>query len=135
MDIIGVVGFISALVTIEEAGRGWIKSILNIFNKNQAKKKIIFVEWDTDDESTQRVLDEFKCNMSAEYKEHIFQQDEIEEIAEVFLRDRLDWQLDYFQKEDVRCFIRKTLKKYNEYLLAELQIGMLLSSYIQNMML
>ena len=123
MDIIGVVGFISALVTIEEAGRGWIKSILNIFNKNQAKKKIIFVEWDTDDESTQRVLDEFKCNMSAEYKEHIFQQDEIEEIAEVFLRDRLDWQLDYFQKEDVRCFIRKTLKKYNEYNLSQMSLG------------
>ena len=55
MDIIGVVGFISALVTIEEAGRSWRECILKIFNKNQAKKKLIFAEWDTDDESTQRV--------------------------------------------------------------------------------
>ena len=123
MDIIGVVGFISALVTIEEAGRSWRECILKIFNKNQAKKKLIFAEWDTDDESTQRVLDAFKCKVSAKYKEHIFQQDEIEKIAEAFLRDKSDWQLDYFQKEDVRQFIRKTLGKYNEYNLSRMSLG------------
>ena len=113
MDIISMVGFISALVTIEEAGRSWGSCILDKFNKNQAKKKLIFAEWDTEDESTQRVLDAFKCNVSAKYKEHIFQQDEIDEIAEAFLREISDWQLDYFQKEDVRLYIRRTLKKYN----------------------
>ncbi len=118
-----MVGFISALVTIEEAGRSWGSCILDKFNKNQAKKKLIFAEWDTEDESTQRVLDAFKCNVSAKYKEHIFQQDEIDEIAEAFLREISDWQLDYFQKEDVRLYIRRTLKKYNEYNLSHMSLG------------
>ena len=115
MEIIGVVGLLSSLITIEESGRGWGLSFLNIFNEERAKKKLVFAEWDTDDESTQRVLDAFKCDVSAEFKEHIFQQDEIEEIAEAFLRDKSEWQLDYFQKEEVCRFIRQTLEKYNEY--------------------
>ena len=115
MEIIDIVGLFSSLITIEEAGSGWGLSILNIFHEKRAKQKLVFAEWDTDDESTQRVIDAFKCNVSAEYKEHIFQQDEIEEIAEAFLREQSEWQLDYFQKEDVRRFIHLTLEKYNEY--------------------
>ena len=77
MEIIGVVSLLSSLITIEETGRGWRSSIFNILNEKRSKKKLVFAEWDTDDESTQRVLDAFKCDVSAEYKEHIFQQDEI----------------------------------------------------------
>lgn len=123
MEIIGIVGLFSSLITIEESGRGWGLSILNLFNEKRAKKKLVFAEWDTDDESTQRVLDAFKCDVSAEFKEHIFQQEEIEEIAEAFLRDKSEWQLDYFQKEEVRRFIRQTLEKYNEYNRSQMSRG------------
>ena len=118
-----IVSFISALVTIEEAGRGWGSCFFKFFNKNQIKKKLVFAEWDTDDESTQRILDAFKCNVASEYKEHIFQQDEIEEIAEAFLRDKSDWKLDYFQREEVRRFIRKTFENYNEYNVSNMSVG------------
>ena len=84
MDIATIIGLISSLVTIEEAGRGWASGLFHFCKKKRAKKKIVFVEWDAEDETTQRIIDAFKCGMAAKYKEHIFQPDEIDTIIEEF---------------------------------------------------
>ena len=65
MDIIQIIGFISSLVTIEEAGRGWLSRVYQFCKNENAKKKIAFAEWDAGDESTQRIIDGFKCSMAA----------------------------------------------------------------------
>ena len=63
MDIATIIGLISSLVTIEEAGRGWASGLFHFCKKKRAKKKIVFVEWDAEDETTQRIIDAFKCGM------------------------------------------------------------------------
>lgn len=68
MDIATIIGLISSLVTIEEAGRGWVSGLFHFCKKKRAKKKIVFVEWDAEDETTQRIIDAFKCGMAAKYK-------------------------------------------------------------------
>lgn len=57
MDIATIIGLISSLVTIEEAGRGWVSGLFHFCKKKRAKKKIVFVEWDAEDETTQRIID------------------------------------------------------------------------------
>lgn len=57
MDIATIIGLISSLVTIEEAGRGWASGLFHFCKKERAKKKIVFVEWDAEDETTQRIID------------------------------------------------------------------------------
>lgn len=59
----------------------WIVSFLQ---EETCQEKIVFVEWDAEDETTQRIIDAFKCGMAAKYKEHIFQPDEIDTIIEEF---------------------------------------------------
>ena len=49
MDIATIIGLISSLVTIEEAGRGWASGLFHFCKKKRAKKKIVFVEWDAED--------------------------------------------------------------------------------------
>ena len=105
MDVITVIGFISSLVTIEEAGRGWLSGIFHFCKSKHAQKKIEFVEWDSNDESAQMIIDAFKCDMAAKYKEHIFQPDEIDNIVEVFLKEKSYLVVDYNQREDIRKFI------------------------------
>lgn len=89
MDIATIIGLISSLVTIEEAGRGWASGLFHFCKKERAKKKIVFVEWDAEDETTQRIIDAFKCGMAAKYKEHIFQPDEIDTIIEEFFKEKM----------------------------------------------
>ena len=39
MDIATIIGLISSLVTIEEAGRGWASGLFHFCKKERAKKK------------------------------------------------------------------------------------------------
>lgn len=123
MDLITVIGFISSLVTIEEAGRSLGSCIFDKLRLRKAKKKIVFIEWDTEEESVQRIIDAFKNNVKAAYKEHIFSQIEIEEIARSFFEERSDLQLAYFQKQEIRDFIFRTMNKYNEYNRSQMTLG------------
>ena len=84
MDWVTMVGLIGTLVTIEEAGRGWFSGIKKIF----AKREVRLCNWDSTDPVTQRLLDAFKSSAYAEYKEHIFSEDEIEEIVKRFLEEK-----------------------------------------------
>ena len=123
MDLITVIGFISSLVTIEEAGRSLGSCIFDKLRLRKAKKKIVFIEWDTEEESVQRIIDAFKNNVKAAYKEHIFSQIEIEEIARSFFEERSDLQIAYFQKQEIRDFIFRTMNKYNEYNRSQMTLG------------
>lgn len=123
MDIATIIGLISSLVTIEEAGRGWASGLFHFCKKERAKKKIVFVEWDAEDETTQRIIDAFKCGMAAKYKEHIFQPDEIDTIIEEFFKEKAYLVVDYNQRKDICDFIHRTFEKYNDYTRSQMTVG------------
>lgn len=123
MDIATIIGLISSLVTIEEAGRGWASGLFHFCKKERAKKKIVFVEWDAEDETTQRIIDAFKCGMAAKYKEHIFQPDEIDTIIEEFFKEKAYLVVDYNQRNDICDFIHRTFEKYNDYTRSQMTVG------------
>ena len=122
MDIATIIGLISSLVTIEEAGRGWASGLFHFCKKKRAKKKIVFVEWDAEDETTQRIIDAFKCGMAAKYKEHIFP-DEIDTIIEEFFKEKAYLVVDYNQRNDICDFIHRTFEKYNDYTRSQMTVG------------
>ena len=123
MDIATIIGLISSLVTIEEAGRGWASGLFHFCKKKRAKKKIVFVEWDAEDETTQRIINAFKCGMAAKYKEHIFQPDEIDTIIEEFFKEKAYLVVDYNQRNDICDFIHRTFEKYNDYTRSQMTVG------------
>ena len=76
MDLAAVIGLFSSFVTIEEAGRCW-----RLIVKDKLKKKEVDINnWDSDDPLVQACLDRFKTDMGDKYKDHIFSEEEIEEI-------------------------------------------------------
>lgn len=119
MDWVTIVGLIGTLVTIEEAGRGWFSGIKKIF----AKRKIRLCNWDSTDPVTQRLLDAFKSSAYVEYKEHIFSEDEIEEIVKRFLEEKSYLKLSYKESGEIAKYIGSILGKYNEYTRSQMSLG------------
>ena len=113
MDIATIIGLISSLLTIEEDGRGWTSGLFHFCKKKHAKKKIVFVEWDTKDESAQRLIDAFKCKMAAKYKEHIFQPDEIDTIIKELFKEKAYLFVDDNQRKDISYFQRKHIFNFH----------------------
>ena len=111
MDWITIIGLIDTLVSFEEIGRGWLPVVKNIL----ARRKIRLSNWDSSDPVTQHLLDSFKSKVYAEYKEHIFSSDEIEEIIKKFLDGKKHLRLSYKEKKDITKYIRDILGEYNEY--------------------
>lgn len=119
MEWITIVGLIDSLISFEEFGRGLIPSIKKIF----AKRKIRLCNWDSTDPVTQRLLDAFKSSAYAEYKEHIFSEDEIEEIVKQFLEEKSYLKLSYKERGEIAKYIRSILGKYNEYTRSQMSVG------------
>lgn len=111
MDFTTIIGLIGTFVTFEEAGRGWFPIIKN----QKAKNTIELGNWDSKDSTVQHVLDSFKSDVRAEYKEHIFSEVEINEIANKFLNEKSYLNLSYEDRKKVTVFIQDILGKYNEY--------------------
>ena len=111
MDFITIIGFIGTLVTFEEAGRNWFPIIKN----RRAKNTIKLSNWDSKDPNVQHVLDSFKSDVRAKYKEHIFSEDEMNEIANIFLGEKSYLNLSYEDKRKITEYIQDILGKYNEY--------------------
>ncbi len=111
MDLVTIIGLIGTLVTFEEAGRGWLPIIKN----HRAKNTIKLCNWDSKDPTVQHVLDSFKSDVRAEYKEHIFSEVEMNEIANKFLDEKSYLSLSYEDKEKITEYILDILGKYNEY--------------------
>ena len=111
MDFTAIIGLIGTLVTFEEAGRG----LLPIIKKQRVKNTIKLSNWDSKDPTVQHVLDSFKSDVRAKYKEHIFSETEINEIANKFLAEKSYLNLSYEDRKKVTVFIQDILGKYNEY--------------------
>lgn len=80
MDLTTAIGLISSLITIEEGGRGLIKYIIRIFNKDE---KILY-SFDSDDSTIQSALDKIKSQMKSNYMEYIFTDSDIDGIIKGF---------------------------------------------------
>ena len=77
MDLMAAIGLLSSIVTLEEAGRSW-----GLIVKDKLKRKEIDINnWDSDDPLVQACLDRFKTDMGDKYKDHIFSEEEIQEMC------------------------------------------------------
>ena len=77
MDLMAAIGLLSSIVTLEEAGRSWVLIV-----KDKLKRKEIDINnWDSDDPLVQACLDRFKTDMGDKYKDHIFSEEEIQEMC------------------------------------------------------
>lgn len=111
MDLMAAIGLISSIVTIEEAGRSWILTI-----KDKLKRKEIDINhWDSDDPLVQSCLDRFKTNMGDKYKDHIFSEEEIQEIIRCFFEQNRELRMGNEEKKQITQIIKDIFHAYNEH--------------------
>lgn len=111
MDLTAAIGLISSIVTIEEAGRSWILII-----KDKLKRKEIDINnWDSDDPLVQSCLDKFKTNMGNKYKDHIFSEEEIQEIIRCFYEHNRELRMGNEEKKQITQIIKDIFHAYNEH--------------------
>ena len=95
MDLVSAIGLISSFVTLEEAGRSWILII-----KDKIKRKEIDINnWDSDDPLVQVCLDRFKTDMGDKYKDHIFSEEEIQDIIRGFFEQNRELRIGNEEKK------------------------------------
>lgn len=111
MDLAAAIGMISSLVTLEEAGRSW-----GLIIKDKLKRKDIDINnWDSDDPLVQACLDRFKTDMGDKYKDHIFSEEEIQEIIRGFFEQNRELHIGNEEKRQMTQIIGDILYAYNEY--------------------
>lgn len=109
MDLIGAIGFLSSLLTIVDVGGTGFKTL-----KNWVKKKRLDI-WDIDDPVIAAWFDKFKSQMKDVYEDHIFNDEEIQEIIDGFFKENSSLHIDYEDKKDLEAVLTAILRKYNEY--------------------
>lgn len=119
MSIVNAIGFVSSIITIEEAGRSWLK-ILKDFRKNDS---FDLDKFDSEDAIVQSWIDKFKTQMSSIYKEHIFSDTEIAGIVTDFFEQNSDFHLNYEDRHIVTQFIETIMHSYNEYVQQKMSVG------------
>lgn len=111
MDLVSAIGLLSSFVTLEEAGRSWILII-----KDKIKRKEIDINnWDSDDPLVQVCLDRFKTDMGDKYKDHIFSEEEIQDIILGFFEQNRELRIGNEEKKQMTQIIEDILYAYNEY--------------------
>ena len=111
MDLVSAIGLISSFVTLEEAGRSWILII-----KDKIKRKEIDINnWDSDDPLVQVCLDRFKTDMGDKYKDHIFSEEEIQDIILGFFEQNRELRIGHEEQKQMTQIIEDILYAYNEY--------------------
>lgn len=114
-----IVGLISALFTFKESI--WSKiPIISFFCK---KRKINLNNWNSDDLVTQARLDAFKSETYAQYKEHVFTQDEIDSIIKDFYEENKDVAIKESERQQLEFIIRDIFYKYNDFTRSQMTIG------------
>ncbi len=117
MNFLSIIGFISSLVTFEEAGRSWITKI-------KTEKKVVNLnDWDSNDSIVQLCLDKFKTGISELYKDHIFTKSEIEEIVQSFFKNNSHIHLDSDQREKLKKCIIDIINACNTYTKSRMSSG------------
>ena len=111
MDLMAAIGLLSSIVTLEEAGRSWVLIV-----KDKLKRKEIDINnWDSDDPLVQACLDRFKTDMGDKYKDHIFSEEEIQEIIRGFFEQNRELRIGNEEKKQMTQIIEDILYAYNEY--------------------
>lgn len=111
MDLAAAIGLFSSFVTIEEAGRCW-----RLIVKDKLKKKKVNINnWDSNDPVVQACLDRFKTDMGNKYKDHIFSEEEIEEIIQGFFEKNRELHIGYEDKKLIAQIIEDIFYAYNKY--------------------
>lgn len=111
MDLATAIGLLSSFVTLEEAGRSWVLLI-----KDKLKRKEIDINnWDSDDPLVQACLDRFKTDMGDKYKDHIFSEEEIQEITRGFFEQNRELRIGNEEKKQMTQIIEDILYAYNGY--------------------
>lgn len=123
MEFDVIISLIGSLITIEEAGRGWIYNIRSFLRKSNQKKIIELKQWDDPNPVVQRLMDGFKSNMRSAYLEHEFTKGEIEDIVDSILRQDKFRGISYEDGKKVRKYIFEILEKYNQYTKLQMSTG------------
>ena len=111
MDLMAAIGLLSSIVTLEEAGRSWVLIV-----KDKLKRKEIDINnWDSDDPLVQACLDRFKTDMGDKYKDHIFSEEEIQEIIRGFFEQNRELRIGNEEKKQMTQIIEDILYAYNEH--------------------
>lgn len=111
MDLMAAIGLLSSIVTLEEAGRSWVLIV-----KDKLKRKEIDINnWDSDDPLVQACLDRFKTDMGDKYKDHIFSEEEIQEIIRGFFEQNRELRIGNEEKKKMTQIIEDILYAYNEH--------------------
>ena len=111
MDLVSAIGLLSSFVTLEEAGRSWILII-----KDKIKRKEIDINnWESDDPLVQVCLDRFKTDMGDKYKDHIFSEEEIQDIILGFFEQNRELRIGNEEMKQMTQIIEDILYAYNEY--------------------
>ena len=111
MELAEVIGLLSSIVTLEEAGRSWVF----IVKDKLKRKKIDINDWDSDNSLVQLCLDKFKTGIGDKYKDHIFSEKEIQEIIQGFFEQNRILGIGIEEKKQINEIIEKILYAYNEH--------------------
>lgn len=114
-----IVGLISALFTFEES----IWSKIPIISRFCKKRKINLNNWNSEDPVTQARLESFKSKTYAQYKEHLFTEDEIDSVIKDFYEENKDVAIKESERQQLEFIIRDIFNKYNVFTQSQMTIG------------
>jgi hypothetical protein len=104
---------IGTFVTCEEACCNRYDKVLKFFKWRSIKRK----KWDSDEPVVQSCLSEFKCNEASEFSYSLLSENEIDSIAEKFMRENgYDKTLNWYCKSKLKKEVVSILKSFNEYI-------------------
>lgn len=133
MDLMAAIGLLSSIVTLEEAGRSWVLIV-----KDKLKRKEIDINnWDSDDPLVQACLDRFKTDMGDKYKDHIFSEEEIQEIIRGFFEQNRELRIGNEEKKQMTQIIEDILYAYNEHTkirILETYVNSIPEDYVRNIL-
>lgn len=119
MDIIQIIGLLSSLLSIEQSGKGFIH-----WGQKRAKwRKISNCKWDSADPTMQRLIDSFKSSVASDYREHIFDDAEINEIISMFFKQNGYLKLSQSDISILTNGIRNIFENYNDYTKKQMSPG------------
>lgn len=114
-----IVGLISTLFTIE----GSIWSKIPIIRRFCKKRITNLNNWNSEDPVTQARLDSFKSKTYAQYKEHLFTEDEIDSFINIFYKENKIVTIKESERQQLEFIIRDIFNKYNDFTQSQMTPG------------
>lgn len=116
IDIVDIIGFLSSIITIEEAGRTWIKEM----KEKRAEGGVDFQKYVSKNETVNRNLDHLKQWLSDNRSCDIFTGDEIQNVKEAIIQFA---RVDYSEKAELNTIIDEFFWGINKYISDNLSVG------------